>query len=97
MRRAILSILMGCLSAGLATGCAADGTASGGKPGRTATSEVEQHVIPGGDLCSQWTECYHACAAMDCADEASCAAQQAAYESCDESLAPAPDYCPLPV
>jgi hypothetical protein len=97
MRRAMLFILMGCLSAGLTTGCAADGATFNAQAGRASTSEVEQHMVGGGELCSQWTECYHACAAMTCDDEASCAAQQAAYESCDESLAPAPDYCPLPV
>lgn len=94
MRRAMLFILMGC---GLATGCAADGAGLDGAAGRSSTTKVEQGIIGGGELCSRWTECYAACAAMDCDDEASCAAQQAAYESCDESLAPAPDYCPLPV
>jgi len=99
MRRAMLIILMGCLSAGLTAGCATDAAGSDGRAARRETSEVDQHIVGGGggDLCSRWTECYLGCAAMPCDDDASCAAQQAAYESCDESNEPAPDYCPLPV
>jgi hypothetical protein len=98
MRQMTLFIFMSCLSAGLSTGCAAQGAATDGRAAQSSTSTVEQRVVGGGgDLCSQWTQCYIGCAAMDCDDDASCAAQQAAYESCDESYAPAPDYCPLPM
>ena len=96
MKRAIVLIVMTCLSLGIGAGCAVDdGRAVDAT--HVVTTAIQQQLVHGDkDLCNRWNECYIGCAAMPCDDDATCAAQQAAYASCDVSNAPAPDYCPLP-
>lgn len=95
MKRTIMSVVIACLYSGAGAGCAVDGGSA--SQAQAMTSAVQQHLVRGdNDLCSRWNECYLGCAAMPCDDDATCAAQQAAYASCDVSNAPAPDYCPLP-
>jgi hypothetical protein len=90
MKSVGLFILSGCLFATLGTGCMTDSAA----PESSATQQVQQSALGGGDQCSEWASCYAGCSM--CWDDASCEEQALDRSSCDTLYDPAPEICPYP-